>query len=88
MTLFARTSTGEIMSTDNKRVCPHCHESLERYEDPVAVDMIGKLENELADNDRWMREVLTDFRIPFDDHKVGRRLAFTQWMSDKLKANP
>jgi len=35
-----------------------------------------------ADNDRWMREVLTDFKIPFDDHKIGRRLAFTQWMAD------
>mgnify|MGYP001559819182 CR=1 FL=1 len=34
-----------------------------------------------ADNEGWMREVLTDFRIPFDDHKIGRRFALTQWMS-------
>ena len=37
------------------------------------------------DNDRWMRDVLTDFRIPFDDHLIGRRLALAQWMADKLK---
>lgn len=29
------------------RVCPHCHGSLERYEDPKAVEIIGKLEAEL-----------------------------------------
>ena len=47
-----------------------------------AMESIGKLEAELVDNEKWMREVLADFRIPFDDHKVGRRLAFTQWMCD------
>ena len=26
-----------------KRECPHCHGSLERYEDPKAVDMIEEL---------------------------------------------
>ena len=70
-----------------KRECPHCHESLERYEDPAAVEIIGRLESELADNERWMREVLTDFRIPFDDHKIGRRMAFTQWMFERQSSN-
>lgn len=32
------------------------------------------------DEETWMREVLTDFRIPFDDHQAGRRLALTCWM--------
>jgi hypothetical protein len=44
---------------------------------------MSDLEKVLDDNDRWMREVLTDFRIAFDDHKIGRRLAFTQWMCDR-----
>jgi uncharacterized protein with PIN domain len=30
-----------------KRECPHCHGSLERYEDPKAVEIIGKLQSEL-----------------------------------------
>lgn len=68
--------------SETKRECPHCHGSLNRYEDPQAVEIINRLEKEIDDNDRWMREVLTDFRIPFDDHKMGRRLAFTQWMGD------
>lgn len=29
-----------------KRECPHCHGSLERYEDPKAVEIIAKLEDE------------------------------------------
>lgn len=50
-----------------------------------AIDMLmTQLQAELDDNDRWMREVLTDFKIPFDDHKIGMRLAFTQWMADRL----
>ena len=36
-----------------------------------------RLQTEVADEERWMREVLTDFRIPFDDHKQGRRYAMT-----------
>ncbi len=70
----------ELTPNPPKRECPHCHGSLEQYEDPKAVEIIGKLESELADNERWMREVLTDFRITFDDHKIGLRRAFTQWM--------
>lgn len=38
----------------------------------------------LADNDRWQREVLSDFEILSDDHTTGRRLAFTHWMKDRL----
>lgn len=41
---------------------------------------IRELQAEVADGERWLREVLTDYRIPFDDHKVGRRLAIVNWM--------
>jgi hypothetical protein len=41
---------------------------------------IERLQAEVADEERWMREVLTDFRIPFDDHKQGRRAAIVCWM--------
>ena len=81
------TPPGSLHPVVRRRECPHCHESLERYEDPKAVEIIGTLENEIADNERWMREVLTDFRIPFDDHKIGRRLAFTQWMFERQSPN-
>lgn len=65
------------------RECPHCHGSLERYEDPKAVEIIGALEKELADHERWLTDVLNDFRIPFDKHKTGLRMALTQWMRDR-----
>jgi hypothetical protein len=42
----------------------------------------------LADNERWMREVLTDFKIPFDDHEQGRRLALVAWMADHQASWP
>lgn len=52
-------------------------------------DELAEVKTEVDDNERWMREVLTDFRIQFDDHKVGRRLAFTYWMAEtKAEANP
>lgn len=38
------------------------------------------MNNAIEDHERWLREVLTDFRIPFDDHETGRRLALTYWM--------
>ncbi len=40
---------------------------------------------EWQDWERWATEVLTDFKIPFDNHKVGMRMAMTQWMAEKLK---
>lgn len=42
------------MKTKN-RECPHCGGSLERYEDPKAVEIIGKLQSEL-------NEVLATFK--------------------------
>lgn len=30
--------------------------------------------------ERWMHEVLTDFKIPFDDHTIGKRMALLDWM--------
>lgn len=41
-------------------------------------------DQEWQDWERWATEVLTDFKIPFDNHKVGMRLGITQWMADKL----
>lgn len=42
--------------------------------------------NEVMDWERWAKEVLTDFKIPFDNHKTGMRMAINQWMADKLHA--
>lgn len=40
---------------------------------------------EVLDWERWAKEVCEDFRIPFDNHKIGLRMAITQWMADKLR---
>ena len=40
---------------------------------------------EWQDWERWIKEVLTDFKIDFDPHKVGMRIAVTQWMVKALK---
>ena len=56
-------------------------EPLTREELEAAVVLLQK---ELADHDRWLAEVLVDFKIPFDYHKIGMRLALTRWMADKL----
>lgn len=55
---------------------------LERKVKALQRNVIDLLE-ETSDNDRWIREVLVDFAIPFDDHKVGRRIALTQWMVEQ-----
>ncbi len=34
------------------------------------------------DWERWMKEVLTDFRVPYDAHTEGMRIALTYWMVD------
>ena len=34
--------------------------------------------------ERWAREVCEDFKIPYDNHPIGLRMAITQWMADKL----
>jgi hypothetical protein len=36
----------------------------------------------LDDNERWLYEVLIDYKIPFSNHKMGRRLALQNWMHD------
>lgn len=46
---------------------------------------VQKLTKENEDNERWQREVLTDYKIPFDDHTTARRLAFTYWMFDRAQ---
>ena len=47
--------------------------------------MTLKPEHKINDEERWMREVLTDFRIPFDDHEVGRRVALVEWMQQQCQ---
>ena len=42
------------------------------------------LEAKIEDYERWLSEVLNDFKIPYDNHKIGKRLALTQWMADKI----
>jgi len=39
----------------------------------------------VEDDDKWLKEVLTDFRIDFDDHPQGRRLALIEWMNDHAR---
>ena len=43
---------------------------------------------EVLDWERWAKEVCEDFRIPFDNHKVGLRVAITQWMAERKAAMP
>lgn len=38
------------------------------------------------DWERWAREVLTDFRVPFDNHTVGLRLGIVQLIHDMRDA--
>jgi hypothetical protein len=40
------------------------------------------------DHERWLFDVLTDFRIPFDNNKQGLRSALTQWMRDRIHSLP
>ncbi len=68
----------------------------------VPVEFARRLESALADSfddairntiewqdwERWAKEVLADFKIPYDNHKVGMRLAITQWMAYKLHGEP
>lgn len=38
---------------------------------------------EIGDRDtEWLREMLADYRIPYDDHPVGRRLALNGYIHD------
>ena len=53
----------------------------------VAAEHADALAAQVADEERWMREMLADFRIPYDDHKVGRRIALAQWMAERMTPN-
>lgn len=55
--------------------CPVCSERAR---------LVAVVDKECVDWERWATEVLTDFKIPFDNHKIGIRLALTQWMCDRL----
>jgi chromosome segregation ATPase len=43
-------------------------------------EQIATLEATAADDIRWMREMLQDYRIRYDDHSVGRRMALTTFI--------
>ena len=67
----------------------HC-----QTEETVPAEFARKLEiyntqlaRQVADDERWIKEVLTDFGIPFDDHRVGRRIALTQWMAEQRRGD-
>jgi len=34
--------------------------------------------------EQWAKEVCEDFKIEYDNHPVGLRLAITKWMSNSL----
>ncbi len=38
--------------------------------------------DEARQDERWLREMLADYRVPFDDHAVGRRIALNQFIHD------
>jgi len=57
----------------------------ERYEAYLDVcqerdRLIGQRERVEANEARWIRRLLEDFKIPFDDHLAGRRTALVRWM--------
>ena len=50
-----------------------------------AIKDIQELSRKTKDNTRWLREVLIDFKIPYDDHENGRRTALVRWMIDRVE---
>lgn len=44
---------------------------------------IERIQKELAGWERWIKEVLTDFRIPYDDHKSSWRVSLVIRMASK-----
>ena len=69
-----------------------CDEDCLCWDVEIMAAQIAALKVELDDGQRWLREVLTDYKIPFDDHEPGRRLALTCFLyrlaaeRDRLKA--
>ena len=57
---------------NDKRECPHCHGSLERYEDPEAVKIIRALEKE-SDCLRNENSALVDAIAALKDFVEGNR---------------
>ncbi len=41
---------------------------------------LAALEAAVKDDERWMREILEDYRIPYDNHSVGRRIALNTFI--------
>ena len=44
------------------------------------IEQITSLEAAVKDDTRWMREMLEDYRIPYDDHSIGRRIALNTFI--------
>lgn len=44
---------------------------------------LNEAQKESTDWERWAIEVLCDFRISHDNHKVGLRMAIVQWMAER-----
>ena len=70
-----------------ERLCPDCYgghfRPCQLCGDTGRISVTEKLpamEDLMSGEAEWLREVLTDFKIPFDDHKAGRRNALVEWM--------
>jgi hypothetical protein len=46
---------------------------------------LARVEAETQDELCWLSEVLTDFRVPFDNHKIGMRVALVLELCDRRK---
>ena len=65
----------ELRSSDlldgGKRECPHCHGSLERYEDPKAVEIIAKLEYDIKNLHSTLRRAIEIIKLHVPDDALG-----------------
>ncbi len=70
---------------DGNHFCEHLlTKQLEeaRAELTEAKAQLAQVTQQRDDYERWMREMLVDYRIPFDDHTAGRRLALNGFIHD------
>jgi hypothetical protein len=52
------------------------------YYDTPDEKEIERLSSKLSSWETWAREVLIDFKVKFDAHPAGMRLALNQWMHE------
>ena len=54
-----------------KRECPHCRGSLERYEDPKAVEIIAKLEYDIKNLHSTLRRAIEIIKLHVPEDALG-----------------